>query len=116
VLNIIEKIHASGHTYNDLKLDNIMISNASQSRGKVSKLHLIDFGFASNFCDRNGQHLGHDDLQHFRGNIIFATFNQMAFKRTSRKDDLVSLCYMLVYLFNGPLNVSFIARDPQLSR
>lgn len=47
--------------------------------------------------------------------MIFATPNQFQFKTTSRKDDLLSLCYLLVYLFQGG-NVDFVIRDQNMSK
>ena len=32
--------------------------------------------------------------------MIFASLNQLRFLTTSRRDDLISLCYMLVFLLN----------------
>ena len=37
----------------------------------------------------------------FRGNTLFASVNQLKFKRTSRRDDLQSLFYLLVCLLHG---------------
>lgn len=62
LLGIIEKIHAADYTYNDLKLDNIMVGSGSFSEESLQKLHLIDFGFADKYRDRNGTHKRHDDL------------------------------------------------------
>ena len=36
----------------------------------------------------------------FQGNILFASLNQMEFRQTSRRDDLISLFFLLVYLLN----------------
>lgn len=36
----------------------------------------------------------------FRGNIMFASVDQLNFQRTTRKDDLVSLAYMFIYHAN----------------
>jgi hypothetical protein len=75
---------------------------------------LIDFGFAEKFRNLNGTHIVQEDADFFRGNMIFASMNQFNFKKTSRKDDLVSLCYMLVYFFKQG-NVEFICKDSSLS-
>lgn len=32
--------------------------------------------------------------------MIFASLNQLNFQMTSRRDDLISLCYLLIYLLN----------------
>lgn len=37
-------------------------------------------------------------LQIFRGNMEFASLNQMSFQSTSRRDDFISLFYLLVYI------------------
>lgn len=36
----------------------------------------------------------------FRGNMIFSSNNQLHFHTTSRRDDLISLCYLLVFVIN----------------
>ena len=40
-------------------------------------------------------------MDSFKGNIIYSSFNQMVFKNTSRRDDLISLTYLLLTLLNG---------------
>ena len=40
----------------------------------------------------------------------FASVNQLFFKSTSRKDDLISACYLLFFLFNSN-QIPFIDRD-----
>lgn len=67
---------------------------------KVS-VNLVDFGFATSYIDQStGQHVEKEEVDIFRGNMIFASLNQLDFKVTSRRDDLLSLCYFLIYLFN----------------
>ena len=41
-----------------------------------------------------------ENVEVFRGNMIFASVNLFKFKITSRRDDLISLMFMLVFLFN----------------
>ena len=67
-----------------------------------SSLTLIDFGLCEMFKKPDGTHQREDKMVHtFKGNLMFATVRQLEFKRSSRKDDLVSLGYLLVYLLNG---------------
>lgn len=63
-------------------------------------IHLVDFGFATKYKDKNGNHIELGDLQKFEGNICFSSVAQMEFKTTSRKDDLISVCYLLIYLIH----------------
>lgn len=57
LLEIFERVHDAGFTYNDLKLDNILIGDASQSAFSMHEIRLVDFGFAQKYMDRDGQHL-----------------------------------------------------------
>ena len=49
-------------------------------------------------CKDTGEHLEQVDVDVFQGNIVFSTVDQLNFKSTSRRDDLISLLYILVYL------------------
>lgn len=97
LLNILEKVHRAGVIFNDLKMDNIMIAD---QRNPLDHIVLIDFGLASMF-KRRGKHLKKSLQKQFRGNMIFSSLNQLNFISTSRRDDLIGLCYMLVYLLKG---------------
>lgn len=67
---------------------------------KSAPISLIDFGFATRYLSsKTGIHVDCKDVDELRGNIIFASLNQMNFKTTSRKDDLTSLFFLMVYLF-----------------
>lgn len=54
LVDIFERIHDAGFTYNDLKLDNIVIGDASQSAFSMHEMRLVDFGFAQKYVDRQG--------------------------------------------------------------
>jgi hypothetical protein len=47
-----------------------------------------------------GIHCEKSRTVNFKGNYLFASINAMTFTTTSRKDDLVSLCFLLVFLLN----------------
>ena len=67
------------------------------------RVFLIDFGMASSYLNEKGEHLPNNEIPYFQGNLGFASVNTLNFKRSSRKDDLMSLCYLLVTLLNGGL-------------
>ena len=107
LVKLFEVIHGAGFVYNDLKLDNIMIGlndkfrpAAGESSLKDCTIHLIDFGYCTKFLSK-GNHISQEVLEIFRGNMMFCSIHQMNFKTTSRRDDLISLCYLLSYLLNG---------------
>ena len=53
----MEKVHESGYTYNDLKLDNILVGDVDQTPDKMHEIRLIDFGFAERYRDKDGNHI-----------------------------------------------------------
>jgi serine/threonine protein kinase len=80
VLDVLEQVHNSGYVYGDLKLDNILVghgetlpnADAENAFANVS-LNLIDFGFATKFVDRDGNHLPERHIDMFQGNLIFSS-------------------------------------------
>ena len=93
ILQAFEIIHKCGLTYNDLKPENVMITKSSQNKIRVN---LIDFGFADKYTNISEN----EQVDFFRGNMLFASIRQLKFYRTSRKDDMISLCYLLIFLLN----------------
>ena len=58
----LEILHESGYTHNDIKLGNIMIT---KDYFKKAKATLIDFGYATQFIDKNGNHFKQDVIDAF---------------------------------------------------
>ena len=120
MLDILELVHQSGFVYNDLKLDNFLLDVKVDSRQlitsnenffKTLKVHLIDFGFATTYLDtKTHDHLEKKRLDLFRGNMEFSSINQMKFHSTSRRDDLISLFYLIVYMLKGGIIPGFGSR------
>jgi len=109
-LDMLESVHAAGYAYNDLKLDNIMVGFQNKLAKEYKEenvladasLHLVDFGFATRFINKStGLHIEEDEVETFRGNMIFGSLNQLNFMTTTRRDDLISLCYMTIYMLNN---------------
>jgi len=53
LLDTIEILHETGRTYNDLKLNNIMIDKSEDG----IRMTLIDYGFADSYVNKNGDHI-----------------------------------------------------------
>ena len=99
LMGIFKIVHTAHRTFNDLKPENIMINIQDDGTAKV---FLIDFGFAAKYVkDKTGDHIEvNDGTDMFQGNLLFSTVSQMKFLKTSRRDDIISLFYMIVYLLN----------------
>ena len=83
-------IHETGFAYNDLRLRNIIID--------ADCIKLIDFGNCNEIYDFEGNHIQNLKRTTFKGNIVLASHNVMNFMQASRKDDLVSLVYLILSL------------------
>ena len=66
-----------------------------------NKVHLIDYKFASRYTDSSGFHINLEIEESFLGNLYFASTTQLLIEKTSRRDDCISLCYLLVFLLDG---------------
>ena len=63
-------------------------------------INLVDFGFITKYVEGvPKKHIPKQEVQTFKGNIIFSSLSQMKFLSTSRRDDLRSLIYLLIYCF-----------------
>jgi serine/threonine protein kinase len=109
----METLHDLGFVYNDLKPDNILIGDDSikqyisqkakgfeESDMANHKLRLIDFGLASRYLDNEGNHIAEGGQTKFKGSMLFASSTAFKFMETSRRDDLISLVYLLVFLLD----------------
>lgn len=103
VIDLLDYIHSKHLVHCYLSPRHILIG--SISRNKEKKLHLIDFGFSTKYIDPNtGKHV--PDKENFgsvSGTIAFMSINAHLGKQQSRKDDLESLGYMLIYFMQGNL-------------
>ena len=73
LLDIFQILSSAGYTYNDLKLDNIIVGDADDENLHI--LRLIDFGFAQNYLNKDGSHIKEELIEQFRGNMIFSSIN-----------------------------------------
>ena len=94
VIQNLEQLHDAGFIHNGLNPSNVMYDIDK-------KLHLIDYKLASKFTDSAGLHIKQENSEHFLGNLYFASTTQLFIENTSRRDDFISLCYLLVFLLDG---------------
>jgi serine/threonine protein kinase len=67
-------------------------------------LYLIDFGLSKKYIDpKTGEHVKFKNNHRLNGTARFASIHALEGYELSRRDDLESLCYVLVYLLKGNL-------------
>ncbi|XXG42646.1 hypothetical protein AAC387_Pa01g2872 [Persea americana] len=102
-ISILEKLHLKGFVHGDVKPENFLLGQPGTIDEK--KLFLIDLGLASRWKDASsGQHVDYDQRPDiFRGTIRYASVHAHLGRTGSRRDDLESLAYTLVFLIKGRL-------------
>ena len=96
MINIFQLIHSKLVIHRDIKPQNIMLKNG--------ELYLIDFGFATFYVDENSNHIVDDgSRQHIIGTPKYVSYHIHCGSLPSRRDDLISLGYVYMYLCNRSL-------------
>ena len=100
MLQILEHIHSKSFLHRDVKPDNFIMGIGPNSKF----LYMIDFGFAKTYRDPNT--MVHHPMQKgagITGTARFASINTLSGYTQSRRDDLESLGYVIVYISKGTL-------------
>lgn len=93
---IIETVHSKFVLHRDIKPHNFMIRNG--------ELYLIDFGFSTFYVNEEKQHLPmRTDLESIIGSPKYVSMNIHNGVACSRRDDLISIGYMYIFLLYGEL-------------
>ncbi|MFS7962625.1 putative protein kinase CK1-CK1-Pl family [Helianthus anomalus] len=102
-ISILEKIHSRGYVHGDVKPENFLLGPPGTSDEK--KLFLVDLGLATRWRDASsGLHVEYDQRPDvFRGTVRYASVHAHLGRTGSRRDDLESLAYTLVFLLRGRL-------------
>ena len=77
-----------------------MLGSSDTRSVQSSIIHLIDFGI-SKFYIINGKHIKKKKVKYFSGNVLFSSKNAFRHLELSRRDDLISLCYLLIFFMKG---------------
>lgn len=93
----IQTFHNLGFIHRDIKPANICVDEIEK------KICLIDFSLSKSYLDQDNMHIEHKNIKSFTGTLTFSSSNAMMGFESSRKDDLISIGYTLIYLFYGSL-------------
>jgi serine/threonine protein kinase len=102
-LAILEALHSKGFVHGDVKPENFLLGPPNTPRAK--SLFLVDLGLASQWRDDVcGAHSEYDQRPDvFRGTVRYASVHAHLGRTASRRDDLESLAYTLLFLLKGRL-------------
>jgi len=100
MLQRIEYIHEKGFIHRDIKPENFVVG----LNDKSNIIYIIDFGLSKRYKDKNtGQHIPYRENRYLIGTARYASLNAHLGIEQSRRDDIESIGYVLVYFYLGRL-------------
>jgi serine/threonine protein kinase len=105
IVNLLKIIHEKGFIHRDIKPDNFLFG-----LDKLKDIFIIDFGFCKSYLIGD-KHIKNKKNHGLIGSKNYASLNSQEFNELSRRDDLESVCYMLIYFISGNLPWNSLSND-----
>ena len=100
ILNRIKTLHENNYIHRDIKPENFVIGLKKRN----NTIYMIDYGLTRKFFDNHKkEHIAYREGKNLTGTVKFASLYTHLGIEQSRRDDLESLGYMLIYFCKGDL-------------
>lgn len=118
MLDIIKSIHSNDIIHRDIRPEHFIYDKASSSDiikpalddglpvdiNPLSKMYLIDFGVSKYFIDQEThKHIAFKNKKDFQGSAMYSSVWSHLGAEKSRRDDLDSIAFIMIYLLKGEL-------------
>lgn len=114
VIAILQYFHFKNFIHNQLKPSNFMLGPGQ----KQGKLYMVDYSAAARFKDAHTlEHVPETNIRS-EPRLINLEFSSLKYNRgeaISRRDDMESLLYLMLYWMKGSLPWSEVCRHPKKS-
>ena len=111
IIDRLEWIHSNNIIYRDIKPENFLVGI-----NDPNVIYVIDFGLCKKYrSSKTGKHILPKKDSKFCGNFKFSSSNTTRGKESSRRDDIISLGYMLIYLIKKGLPWDYIYKENKLT-
>lgn len=97
IVRILSFIHKKGLIHRDVKPDNFVFNQDG------TDVYIIDFGLCKKYIDNDNKHIEIKNDKTIIGTPNFVSLNVHNGVEPSRRDDLISVAYIILCLLNGGL-------------
>ena len=94
----LEYVHSRDYIHRDIKPQNFLMGLADPRM-----VYIIDFGLSKKYRSKKGKHIKFSISNNITGTPRYCSINALRGAEQSRRDDLESLFYVILYFFRGNL-------------
>ena len=109
MLHRLETLHSTNKVHGNVKPENFAVGRVGKN---ADTIYCIDLGDCVHYS-HNGKHVAFQYGQRVKGNLCFMCINGHENIRKTRRSDIESLAYSLIYLLQGHLPWSDLSHIPK---